>query len=225
MELPTLTTPLRPNRVKNLAGKRFGKWLVLSFAGMQGAYSAWNCNCDCGTSRVVVGHNMVKGESASCGCVQREKLICRNLKHGETRGGTPSRVHRIWHGMIQRCTNPNNPGFDNYGGRGIAVDSRWFIFENFLADMGYPPVAHSLERVDNDKGYSKSNCIWATSAVQSRNTSRNHILTLHGKTMLLVDWIAETGLTGPTIIRRLQAGWTVEDALTRSPQGKTKKNS
>jgi hypothetical protein len=72
--------------------------------------------------------------------------------------------------MVQRCTNPNDRGWKNYGGRGIAIEDRgWLQFENFLADMGEPPPGLTLERRDNDRGYCKANCVWATTVAQRHN--------------------------------------------------------
>lgn len=75
--------------------------------------------------------------------------------------------------MLQRCRNPRNRRFKDYGGRGITVCERWLSFDNFLADMGEPPLGLTIERRDNDKGYEPGNCYWATYKVQANNQRRS----------------------------------------------------
>ena len=120
--------------------------------------------------------------------------------------------------MINRCTNPNDPGFVNYGGRGIAVCQRWMgSFENFLADMGpRPSSGHSIDRIDNDGPYSPENCRWATRLQQNCNSRSNHLLTLDGRTMCLADWAREAGLTRGALKDRLRRGWELAEAI-RTP--------
>lgn len=122
----------------------------------------------------------------------------------------------IWKAMNQRCANPNNKAFGRYGGRGITVCERWRVsYENFLADMGRrPSVDHSIERIDNDAGYSLENCVWATKIEQGLNTSRTKPVSVNGKRMSMNQAAAMCGLSGPTLTRRLQAGCGIEEALS-----------
>ena len=118
--------------------------------------------------------------------------------------------------MIRRCVSPEDPSYPRYGGRGIHVCQRWMdSLENFIADMGRrPSPKHSIERKDNDRGYEPDNCVWATRAEQSRNTSRNRLLTFNGQTMCLTDWAIATGINRSAIRLRLNRGWSVADALS-----------
>jgi hypothetical protein len=122
---------------------------------------------------------------------------------------------RSWWGMIRRCYYARATRFERWGGRGITVCERWKTFEGFLADMGEKPEGSSLERIDNDKGYSPENCKWATPKEQARNTRRNRLLTFNGITLPLVSWVERTGLKRTAITQRIDSyGWTIEQALT-----------
>ena len=122
--------------------------------------------------------------------------------------------YEIWRMMRARCENPNNRQFENYGGRGIAVCARWQSFENFIADMGRRPSDEfTLERKNNDKGYTKSNVRWATFAEQNRNLRTNRYVIYHGERRLLFDLAHEHDLAPCTIYARLKRGMTVEEAV------------
>jgi len=134
-----------------------------------------------------------------------------NLRHGRSK--TP--LYRVWRAMRSRCENENVSAYPRYGGRGITICERWKKFENFLADMGSPPRGYTLERVDNNKGYSPENCIWADLSTQSRNRRDRRPLTALGKTMLLCEWSEETGISVAALWARLEKyGWTPDDAVS-----------
>lgn len=122
--------------------------------------------------------------------------------------------YRTWANLKGRCTNPNLPGYKDYGGRGISVCERWQKFENFYADMGEKPSGMTLERKDNNGNYEPDNCKWATQAEQSINKRNNRMVTFNGETMCLRDWAQRIGLDSSTLHARLSHGWPVEFALT-----------
>jgi len=128
--------------------------------------------------------------------------------------------------MRNRCTNFNYSGYKDYGGRGITVCERWMKFENFLEDMGEPPTkGHTLDRKNNDRGYCKSNCRWATKKQQMRNKRNNRLLTYKGKTQCMTDWASQYGMNKNTLRSRIvEMNWSIEKALT-SPVRKRKKRS
>jgi hypothetical protein len=125
-----------------------------------------------------------------------------------------SAIYGIHKGIIQRCHNPVNPAYINYGGRGIKVCKRWRKFENFYEDMGDPPFkGATLERIDNDGDYKPGNVRWATRAEQGLNHRRNVVIGFRGRTMLLKDWAAFLGITQQAVQRRIRV-WGKARALT-----------
>lgn len=158
---------------------------------------------------VAYGTDLARGNPKSCGCLNAERLF----KHGMSR----TRPHTIWKMMHQRCQNPNHKHYDRYGGRGIAIDPAWHDFNVFLADMGMPKANETLDRIDNDGPYCKSNCKWATRREQANNTPRNVLVTAFGKTQTLAQWGRELNISQDLIGNRIKLGWPAEEALTRSP--------
>lgn len=142
------------------------------------------------------------------------------LRHGHASRGRPSGAWRTWRGLFTRCTNRKDPGWKNYGGRGITVCERWRVFENFLADMGERPAGASIDRINNDGNYEPGNCRWATRIEQNSNTRVAKHLTMNGETRTLSGWARVVGIGAPTIHHRLKVGWSVERALTTPPTGR-----
>lgn len=188
-------------------GQQFGRWKVLSFSGRSKHGSRlYLCRCDCGEKRIIPSKNLRKGTSKSCGCLRKEL----STKHGHAR----SKTYKIWVGLSNRCNNPNNTHFSRYGARGIKVCKRWNKFENFLLDMGERPAGYSIDRINNNKGYSKNNCRWATPTEQGRNTSRNVNISWEGKIQCLTAWAKELKIKEFTLRGRIRRGWSIERALT-----------
>ncbi len=134
-------------------------------------------------------------------------------KHGGCVGGVMTPTYKIWSYMKDRCLNPNNQRFVSYGGRGITVCDRWLSFENFLADMGERPEGMSIDRIDNNKGYSLENCRWATNKQQQRNKANNKYITHAGETKSLADWADHYGIKYQRLNQRMFSGWDFEDAI------------
>lgn len=201
----TKSIPIPP-RAKDLTGLAFGRLTVIAFAGS----NRWHCQCECGSQRIVRGVHLRSGHTSSCGC--RRKEVLNRTTHGLS--GSPEFF--VWWEMLRRCYDDSREQYERYGGRGITVCQLWRnSFSAFYSDMGpRPSPQHSIERIDNDRGYSKANCRWATVHEQCRNTRRTRNLTFRGVTMCLTDWAARIGISQPTLTKRLERGWSIERALT-----------
>ena len=132
--------------------------------------------------------------------------------------------YRLWANMRNRCSNPNHPNYQNYGGRGITVCDRWQSFRNFIADLGARPSSdYSIDRLDVEGNYEPNNCQWATRPEQDNNKTNSHLITYQGRTQTLTQWAKEVGINYQTIFNRLKVGWSVAEALTLPPYGRRKK--
>jgi hypothetical protein len=172
----------------DVSGKVFGRWTVVGEPKVQTkSRRVVTCQCECGVVRDVFVSNLLRDDekrSQSCGCLKLEKSTERLTTHGRTN----SREYSVWAGMVQRTTNHNSKAYKNYGGRGIKLCSRWTKFEKFFRDMGPRPSRwHSLDRVDNNKGYSPENVIWETRKGQNCNKRNNRRIEWLGKTWVMAE--------------------------------------
>lgn len=133
-------------------------------------------------------------------------------------GGSRARPEYIvWRGMHERCSDPRRRDFADYGGRGITVCERWsgeMGWHYFFEDMGPRPTPkHTIDRVDNSRGYSPENCTWSTMKEQARNRRGNRLVTINGKTLCASAWAELFGMQRQRFIKRLDAGWDPGVAL------------
>jgi len=192
--------------------------MIREVTGSEGLARRWLAKCDCGKEVKVYGHSVAAGHTISCGCWGREKRILALTTHGA--GATDAspglkRTYSIWAGMRTRCYNVSGERYSRYGGRGIRVCAAWRdSFEAFLTDMGEAPEGLSIDRKDNDKGYTPDNCRWATASEQAVNRSTTHMVSTSCGPMCVTAAVARfSNITVSAVYARIRSGWTVEDAI------------
>lgn len=198
----------------NRIGERYGRLIVKRPA--EGAeirsYTMWYCICDCGGELLVANVSLSTGATKSCGCLGAEMARDRLITHGKSR--TPE--YAAWRNMMSRCYDKTNIGYHNYGGRGIVVCDAWHEFEMFLSDMGVRPEGMSIDRINNNIGYSKSNCAWSNKEQQCSNTRRNRKLTYLGKTQTVTQWAKELNMDRAVLSYRANH-WNSDELCLTAP--------
>lgn len=197
-------------KIPNLVGNKYGKLTVLSMMPHKiGEHVFWKCKCECGNERIVRATNLYSGKISQC-------IECG--KPFSYRQNYP-RLCRIWSGMKDRCYNLLNGRNPDYGGRGITVCEEWRnsveAFVEWALENGYKEGL-TLDRIDNDKGYSPDNCRWADAFTQANNTRKNIRVTHNGETHTLSEWSKITGLKRTTLEYRYNH-WDEKD-LFKEPQ-------
>lgn len=139
----------------------------------------------------------------------------RRAKHNQAHTGEPSKVHKAWVGMKQRCTNPKSAHYARYGGRGITVCQEWVdSFDAFYKAVGEPPTPkHTLDRIDNEQGYYPNNVRWATRKEQSNNISSNTWVEYEGKRMTWAQWAEYLGIGYNCLMTRVRDKTDLKDIL------------
>lgn len=230
---PTVILPKPPANLEDFTGRWFGSLVVLGYGGCRhftyGPRHFWVVKCFCGHVWKVQTGALRHGGTRHCANCKGRRGIRRRKKPWKTRnstrfhGGSDTPEYKTWHGMCQRCYNPLNSGYPNYGARGIRVCRRWRLsFKNFLDDMGPRPSPElSIDRIDNNGPYSPENCRWATREQQEGNKRHRRgprrIFTIGGKTQCMSAWARDIGITNERVRQRLLK-YPPEVALTM-PKG------
>lgn len=196
-------------QIMDLTGQRFGK-LVVIHLGKRTACNRvrWVCQCDCGNITEVQANDLRRGAVVSCGCYSRKLTADRARKHGESH---KTRLYNIWCGLRNRCNNPNSKRFADYGGRGITVSAEWddyISFKTWAESHGYDSNL-TIDRIDNNSGYSPDNCRWID--LREQNKNRRSSIMYKGKCLL--EWTTLLNLPYHTIKSRIHRGWCIEKAL------------
>ena len=207
-------------------GRRFGRLRAVQLAARKPV--RWLFKCDCGNVKIVRMSSVLGGRNRSCGCLHAERCATglNRLRHGDARVGKVTRLHSLWRGMLKRC-NPSNNKFaiERYAARGIGVSEEWrdcVVFKAWAMANGYADNL-SLDRIDNECGYSAENCRWADRTTQARNRRSSRFITLAGETKTLSEWCELYGLSSSVVVTRLARGWDAKRAIT-TPVKKIRKS-
>jgi hypothetical protein len=199
---------------KIMINKRIERLLVLRKDTIPNRYI---CQCDCGKIISVLQSNLYANRQKSCGCLKLEKTIQRSTTHNQRH----TKLYEVWKTMKQRCLNPNNKSFHNYGGRGIVVCDEWKdnyqAFYEWSMNNKYKEGL-SLDRINNDGNYEPSNCRWADRITQCNNTRQNKYYIINGVSKTIHQWSLEYNIPVKIVRQRLYQKWDLEKALVTPPR-------
>ncbi len=192
----------------DITGNKFGELTVIKkTTNATSGKTRWLCICDCGKFSKTETYKLTSGHSKTCGC-------SKNRPTNKTHGFSSLPEYKIWDGIIQRTTNEKCSSYNRYGGRGIDISEDWKLFVNFYRDMGdRPSPLFTIERIDNNKGYTAKNCKWDTRKNQARNRRTNVIIEIDGVSKVLAQWLEELNVCRSTFYKRRKKGMTHKESL------------
>lgn len=198
----------------NLTGHKYGFLTVIELDKIVDKRSYWVCKCECGQIKSVRSDSLISNRTTSCGCLKKQQDRINLIKNHKG-GRTKERLYHIWQSMRQRCQNPNNHAYADYGGRGISVFSLWNdydIFKKWALENGYAPSL-TIERRNVNGNYEPENCCWIPYSLQARNTRRTAYFTFDNGERPLVEWSEITGIRKATLYSRLCKGYSNKSDL------------
>ena len=198
----------------NLKDKRFGKLVAVERAKNVGKKVSWKCLCDCGNETNVLTTNLTTNRIKSCGCLRTERTVQRSTTHNQRH----TKLYEVWKTMKQRCFNPKNKGYKNYGGRGIKICDEWKnnyqAFYEWSMNNGYKEGL-SIDRIDVNGNYEPSNCRWADRFTQNNNTRKNKPFIINGVSKTIHQWAREYNIPVEIVRSRFYTlHWDIVKALT-----------
>ena len=201
------------NKPIEMIGKKYNRMTVLSDAGRnKHNQKLYNCICDCGAEKVVVGHDLRYGKTKSCGCYNIDRITSHGMSN--------TKVYKVWAAMLDRCNNKDNPNYKYYGEQGVAVCDEWLEFENFYKDMG-EPNGLTIDRIDGSGNYCKENCRWADRKTQSNNIKNNVTIEYKSEVKTVGELADITGIPINVLRWRVSHGWSAERTI-ETPVGTPK---
>lgn len=204
-----------PAKMLDLTGDRFGRLVVVRLSERINGAIAWECICDCGSSKIARAGHLRSGEIQSCNCLKRERQAASVTTHGEARHSRSVPEYYTWQSAKSRCYQPSHPAYRLYGARGIRMCDAWLNnYEAFLQDVGRRPGrGYSLDRINVNGDYEPGNCRWVTAREQSNN--RRCTTRVDGVPLSIA--VERAGLKYNTVRTRMKRGWSVGRALTTKP--------
>ena len=215
------------SRFHDLSGNDFGmlhvnKWIGLAYNGQ----SIYECTCQCGNTYYTYSGILTRKNRGviSCGCIRQfhmKEISAKThpIKHGDGHRGKHHRLFDIWGGMRQRCNNPNDRSYPNYGGRGIKVCDEWnnidtgyIAFKEWALSNGYSSKL-TIDRIDVNGNYCPENCRWASDKLQLNNTRRNHYIQIGRYVFSVSIWAEIMGINTRTMFNRIKYGWSDSDVV------------
>ena len=214
------------SKLIDLTHMRFERLFVeRRYGTASSGHALWLCKCDCGNTKVISSNQLHSG-TKSCGCLQRENAAksAKNRVHTPCRhkyevGTEYSRLHQAYKDIKNRCYNQNSKSYKSYGMRGITICQEWqndfYAFRDWAMVNGHADDL-TLDRINVNGNYEPNNCRWITVKEQNNNRRNNRIVTYNGETMTLHElWERYTDVPYKTLWSRVNAGWTIADAVER----------
>lgn len=197
-----------PAKTINITNQKFNKLKAIRLSYIKDGIHYWIFKCDCGKECELHKMKVKHGSIRSCGCLKRKR------KHGFA-GNKEKKEYRVWNSLKQRCNNPKYPMFYMYGAKGIEVSKRWSnSFINFLSDMSNAPSEkHTIIRINKNKNYTKSNCMWSANKDMSSEKPTLFKIDIKSKTLKELSQIHNISYS--TLSTRVNSlGWSIERALS-----------